>query len=179
MNASIQNGCHRHARGGSQSVEGQGHIHQPVQITGADRTSLADLNRKKGNEALRPNHMPMKPLGCFLRVAQALCLCLTMILIIQGLHAKERPPNILFILTEDQGTHMSFLGTPGLSMTHMGRIAKSDVYCDRAFVDYPVCSPSKASIYTGTYCVTNGLRGVTTNWFDLEKTMPKAIASRS
>jgi len=84
--------------------------------------------------------------------------------------------NVLFILTEDQGTHLSFVNTPGLSTPNMDRIAKSGVYFNQAFVNYPVCSPSKASIYTGTYCHTNGHMGLTTNWHGPASSMPKAIA---
>ncbi|MFK7849792.1 MAG: sulfatase-like hydrolase/transferase [Akkermansiaceae bacterium] len=90
---------------------------------------------------------------------------------------NERRPNILFILTEDQGAQMSLLGTPGLSTPNMDRLARSGVYFNQAFVNYPVCSPSKANIYTGTYCHTNGLRGVTTNWHGREDTIPDGIAN--
>jgi N-sulfoglucosamine sulfohydrolase len=89
----------------------------------------------------------------------------------------EAKYNVLFILTEDQGAHLSFVGTPGLSTPNMDRIAKDGVYFNQAFVNYPVCSPSKASIYTGLYCVKNGLRGVTTNWHGHAHTMPKHIAN--
>ena len=89
----------------------------------------------------------------------------------------EAEHNVLFILTEDQGAQMSFVGTPGLSTPNMDRIAKEGVYFSRAFVNYPVCSPSKASIYTGTYCHTNGLRGVTTNFHGPANKLPKAIAN--
>ena len=71
---------------------------------------------------------------------------------------------------------MSFVDTPGLSTPNMDRIAKEGVYFKKAFVNYPVCSPSKAGIYTGTYCHTNGLMGVTTNWHGPAHTMPKRIA---
>lgn len=57
-------------------------------------------------------------------------------------------PNLLFILTEDHGAQLGFLGTPGLQTPHIDSLAKSGVYFDRAFVVYPVCSASKASIYT-------------------------------
>ena len=89
----------------------------------------------------------------------------------------DAKPNVLFILTEDQGAQMSFVGTPGLSTPHMNRIAKNGVYFNKAFVNYPVCSPSKASIYTGTYCHTNGLRGVTTNFLGPAEKLPEAIAN--
>jgi hypothetical protein len=86
---------------------------------------------------------------------------------------------VLIILTEDQGSQMSFVGTPGLSTPNMDRTANEGVYFNQAFVNYPVCSPSKASIYTGTYCHTNGQMGVTTNWHGPADTMPKLIAEDS
>jgi N-sulfoglucosamine sulfohydrolase len=66
-----------------------------------------------------------------------------------ALHADDsKRPNILFILTEDQGAHPSFLGTPGLQTPNMDALARSGVFFRNAFVAYPVCSPSKACIYT-------------------------------
>ena len=54
-------------------------------------------------------------------------------------------PNVLFVLTEDQGAQLSFLGTPGLETPHMDSIAERGVYFERGYVNYPVCSPSKAT----------------------------------
>lgn len=74
-------------------------------------------------------------------------------------------PNLLFVLTEDQGTHLSLLGTPGLRTPHMDALARRGVYFERAHVNYPVCSASKANILTGTYGHTNGVIGNTQNYF--------------
>lgn len=76
-----------------------------------------------------------------------------------------RQPNVLLVLTEDQGPHMSALGTAGLQTPNMDRLLDTGVYFERAFVSYPVCSPSKASLYTGTYAHTNGLINNTQNFF--------------
>lgn len=70
---------------------------------------------------------------------------------------------MLFILTEDQGAHLSFLGTPGFETPNIDRLARSGVYFDHAFVAYPVCSASKAAIYTGMYCHQNGILNNTHN----------------
>ena len=78
--------------------------------------------------------------------------------------AAPPKPNLLFILTEDQGAHLGFLGTPGLQTPHMDALARSGVYFDHAFVAYPVCSPSKAAIYTGLHNHTNGLLNNTPNY---------------
>ncbi len=80
------------------------------------------------------------------------------------LRAAPPRPNVLFILTEDQGAHLSFLGTPGLQTPHMDAIARSGVYFDNFFVAYPVCSPSKAAIYTSLHNHTNGLLNNTPNY---------------
>ena len=85
-------------------------------------------------------------------------------------HAAEstkpasKPPNILFILTEDQGAHLSYLGTPGLQTPNMDSLAKSGVYFQNFFVGYPVCSPSKACIYTSLHNHTNGILNNTPNY---------------
>ena len=73
--------------------------------------------------------------------------------------------NVLLILTEDQGAQMGALGTKGLKTPNMDAIAEQGVLFTSAFVAYPVCSPSKAALYTGLYPHTNGLRGLTQNYF--------------
>jgi len=78
--------------------------------------------------------------------------------------ADSKKPNILFILTEDQGAHLSFLGTPGLQTPNMDSLAKSGVYFRNFFVGYPVCSPSKACLYTSLHNHTNGILNNTPNY---------------
>jgi N-sulfoglucosamine sulfohydrolase len=77
---------------------------------------------------------------------------------------QTKRPNILFILTEDQGAHLSLLGTPGLQTPNMDALAKSGVFFRNAFVGYPVCSPSKACIYTSLHNHTNGILNNTPNY---------------
>lgn len=42
-------------------------------------------------------------------------------------------PNILFILTEDQGAQMGFVGTAGLQTPHMDSLARSGIYFNNAY----------------------------------------------
>jgi N-sulfoglucosamine sulfohydrolase len=87
------------------------------------------------------------------------------ILLISGSRTEAAAkPNILFILTEDQGAQTGFLGTPGLQTPHMDSLARSGVHFNNAFVAYPVCSASKASIYTGLHNHSNGLLNNTENF---------------
>ncbi len=72
-------------------------------------------------------------------------------------------PNLLIILTEDQGAHMGSLGTPGIKTPHMDALAKSGTLFRNAFVAYPVCSASKAALYTSLHNHTNGILNNTLN----------------
>jgi N-sulfoglucosamine sulfohydrolase len=94
-------------------------------------------------------------------------------------------PNLLFILTEDQGAHLGCLGTPGLQTPNMDALASSGVLFRNAFVAYPVCSASKAAIYTGLHNHTNGILNNTPNYHkpaarltEAEKNSPLYLRNR-
>ncbi len=74
------------------------------------------------------------------------------------------PPNILFVLAEDQGAHLSCLGTPGLLTPHIDRLAETGTVFRNAFVAYPVCSASKAALMTGLHNHVNGILNNTVNY---------------
>ncbi|WP_395090537.1 sulfatase [Armatimonas sp.] len=87
--------------------------------------------------------------------------------------------NILLILTEDQGTQVGYLGTPGVKTPHMDSLAQTAVVFEQAFVVYPVCSASKAALYTGMYNHANGILNNTLNYHkqraeitEVEKNVP-------
>ena len=99
-------------------------------------------------------------------------------------NTQPAKPNILFILTEDSG-HLSFLGTPSLQTPAMDSLARSGVYFKNFFVSYPVCSPSKACIYTGLHNHENGILNNTQNYFkpasqltDAERNNPIYVKNR-
>jgi arylsulfatase A len=82
-----------------------------------------------------------------------------------GVPVSPKRPNVLFILTEDQGAQMAALGTPDIATPRMDALAASGTLFRRAYVGYPVCSASKACIYTGLYPHSNGLLNNTKNHF--------------
>ena len=99
--------------------------------------------------------------------------------------AFSAQPNILFILTEDQGAHMSALGRTDIQTPNMDSLAASGALFRRAYVAYPVCSASKACIMTGLHSHTNGLVNNTNNFFkraekltDAEKKTPPYLHTR-
>ncbi len=75
--------------------------------------------------------------------------------------SSSQRPNVLFILTDDQGYgDLSLHGNPHLSTPAMDSIGKQGVRLDRFYVS-PVCAPTRASIMTGRYHLRTGVFGVT------------------
>jgi arylsulfatase A-like enzyme len=61
-------------------------------------------------------------------------------------------PNVLVILTDDQGYHdAGFQGCPDIPTPNMDRLARRGVICSNGYVAGCVCSPSRAGIMTGRY----------------------------
>jgi len=95
----------------------------------------------------------------------------------QANHLRAELPNILFILTEDQGPHISHVATPGVETPHMDSLAKSGTYFRNAFVAYPVCSASKAALMTSLHSHTNGILNNTLNYhMKADKLTPQQVA---
>ncbi|MBL0768493.1 sulfatase-like hydrolase/transferase [Sphingopyxis sp. DHUNG17] len=66
--------------------------------------------------------------------------------------AQERRPNIIVILTDDQGyADVGFNGSTEIPTPNIDRIAKEGVRFDRGYVSFPVCGPSRAGLLTGRY----------------------------
>jgi len=78
-----------------------------------------------------------------------------------GAEESPVPPNVLLILTDDQGYgDLSLHGNPQLKTPAMDRIGKESVRLDRFYVS-PVCGPTRASLLTGRYHPRTGAFGVT------------------
>lgn len=61
-------------------------------------------------------------------------------------------PNIIIILTDDQGYgDVGFTGCTDIPTPHIDRIAKNGVVFRSGYVSYAVCSPSRAGLITGRY----------------------------
>jgi uncharacterized sulfatase len=81
-------------------------------------------------------------------------------------------PNILFIVADDLCNHLGTYGDKVVRTPHLDALAARGVRFDRAYVQYPVCNPSRNSFLTG-------LRPDTTRIYDnstaIRATMPGAI----
>ncbi|MBR3503938.1 MAG: sulfatase-like hydrolase/transferase [Clostridia bacterium] len=69
----------------------------------------------------------------------------------------NRLPNIVFILTDDQGAWAIGRETPEIVTPHIDRLAGEGVYFRNAFCASPVCSPARCSIVTGRLPSAHGV----------------------
>lgn len=77
--------------------------------------------------------------------------------------AEGGPPNVLLILTDDQGYgDFSFTGNPQLQTPRLDALAKEGVRFSNFYVS-SLCSPTRASLLTGRYSQRTGVWGVTGN----------------
>ncbi|MBC8477633.1 MAG: sulfatase-like hydrolase/transferase, partial [Dehalococcoidia bacterium] len=59
-------------------------------------------------------------------------------------------PNLLFILTDDQGAWaMGCAGNPEIRSPNLDRLSAEGIRFENCFCTSPVCSPARASIFTG------------------------------
>lgn len=66
--------------------------------------------------------------------------------------AEGRPPNLIVILTDDQGyADVGFNGCEDIPTPNIDRIAAEGARCSNGYVTYAVCGPSRAGLITGRY----------------------------
>jgi arylsulfatase A-like enzyme len=84
--------------------------------------------------------------------AALLALCVLFFGAAPLLHAQEKRPNILFILTDDQRFDaLGCAGHPIVKTPNLDRLAARGVRFRNSFVTTPICAASRASILTGRY----------------------------
>ncbi|WP_460800672.1 sulfatase family protein [Microbacterium sp. GXF6406] len=85
-----------------------------------------------------------------------------------------RRPNIVLILTDDHASHaISAYGSAVNSTPRIDEIAENGVRLDNCFCTNALCTPSRASILTGTYSHING---VTTLHTPIDASQPTFIS---
>jgi len=75
-------------------------------------------------------------------------------------NAKQRP-NVLLILTDDQGWgDVAASGADDLKTPHMDQLIQNGMRFDNFYANSPVCSPTRAALLTGRYPDHVGVPGV-------------------
>ncbi len=101
---------------------------------------------------------------------------LVVLLILCFSASAAEPPkklNVLFIAVDDMNCDLGSYGHPDVKSPNIDRLAKMGVRFDRAYCQFPVCSPSRVSLMTGR-------RPDTTRIFDLhtdfrKRTLPDVV----
>ena len=74
---------------------------------------------------------------------------------------RGRPPNLIFILVDDQGYYdVAACGATDLVTPAMDKLFSDGMKFDNFYANCPVCSPTRASLITGLYPDKAGVPGV-------------------
>ena len=79
------------------------------------------------------------------------CLAFFCSLIMKGQENPTPPPNILWIVSEDNSPLLGCYGNEFATTPNLDRLASEGVLYENAFAAAPVCAPSRSALITGVY----------------------------
>ena len=75
-----------------------------------------------------------------------------------GCNKDKTPPNVILIITDDQGYgDLNFNGNPNIKTPALDKFATESVRFNNFYVS-PVCAPTRSSLMTGRYSLRTGVR---------------------
>lgn len=85
-------------------------------------------------------------------------------LILLGLSLNAAPPNIVLIVSDDQGyPDLGCIGSKPIQTPNLDRLAAEGTRATNFYVTWPACTPSRGSLLTGRYPQRNGLYDMVRN----------------
>lgn len=76
----------------------------------------------------------------------------------------KKPLNVLFIMSDDLRAELAIYGSRQAKTPNLDKLASQAVRFERAYCQYPLCGPSRASLLSGRRPTTSGLYG-NREWF--------------
>ena len=99
-------------------------------------------------------------LSAYIKTATKLLAAFLSFAPVSGALAAEQPPNIVFILSDDQAwTDYGFMRHTDIKTPHLDALAARSLVFERGYVSAPLCRPSLASMATGLYPFQHGITG--------------------
>jgi len=84
----------------------------------------------------------------------------------------SRFPDVIFFVVDDLNIDIGCYGHPQVQTPNLDKFREQVMVFDRAYVQYPLCNPSRNSFLSGTYPTRNGSWG---NRDHLRDTMPDVV----
>ena len=89
---------------------------------------------------------------------------------------KDKRPNVLFIMSDDHASHaMSCYGSRINQTPNLDRISDGGIRFDNCFCTNSICTPSRATILTGTYNHVNDVTTLASRMDNRLQTFPKLL----
>ena len=105
--------------------------------------------------------MPLEPIGKTIKRIntenmKSLTSIIVFLVFLSGINAQDpaenKKPNIIVVLTDDQGwADVGFNGATDIPTPNLDKLASEGVIFDNGYVLHPYCSPSRAGLLTGRY----------------------------
>lgn len=103
------------------------------------------------------------PLPPWLATFGLTALVLVTVTLVPGQGEATQQPNIVLIVSDDQGYNDLGILNPEIQTPHLDRLAREGTRLTNFYVTWPACTPSRGSLLTGRYPQRNGISDMIRN----------------